>query len=69
MTFGQNYFKKTKVWWGSWVAQLVKQLPSAQFMILESRDPAPHEAPCSVGSLLLPLPLTLFVCSLCLKNK
>ena len=34
-------------WWdarGSWVVQSVKHLPSAQVMILESWDPAPHQA-------------------------
>ena len=42
---------------GAWVAQLVKHLPSVQVMIPGSWDQAPHWAPCSVGSLLLPLPL------------
>ncbi|XP_077919499.1 nuclear envelope phosphatase-regulatory subunit 1 isoform X1 [Halichoerus grypus] len=36
-------------------------------MILESPDPAPHRAPCSAGSLLLPRPFTLLV--LALSNK
>ena len=40
---------------GTWVAQLVKHLPSAQVMISRSWDPAPHWALCSAGSLLLPL--------------
>lgn len=35
----------------------VKYLLSAQVVILESWDLAPCEAPCSVESLLLPLPL------------
>ena len=39
------------------MAQSVKHLPSAQVMIPESWDGAWHGAPCSVGSLLLPLPL------------
>ena len=43
-------------WGGAWEAQLVKCLPLAPVMILESWDPVPHPAPCSVGSLLLPLP-------------
>ena len=38
---------------GTWVAQLVKCVLLAQVMILGSWD----QAPCSVGSLLLPLPL------------
>ena len=41
----------------AWVAQLVKQLPSAQVMIPASWDRVPHQAPCSAGSLLLPLTL------------
>ena len=43
----------------TWVAQSVKRLPSAQVMILGSWGPVPHLAPCSVGSLLLPPPLSL----------
>ena len=50
LTFEKTYFR------GTWVAQLVKSLPSAQVMIPESWDQAPGRAPCSVGSLLLPLP-------------
>ena len=42
---------------GTWVAQSVKHLPLAQVMIPESWDGAPHQAPCSVGGLHLPLPL------------
>jgi len=55
--------QKEKVW-GAWVAQLVKRLPSAQVVILESQDRVPCRAPRSVGSLLLPLtlsPLMLFL--------
>ena len=61
-----------KIWWhkgwgqlkkicfqGAWVAQSVKHLPSAQVMIPGSWDWAPHWAPCSGGTLLLPLPLFL----------
>ena len=44
---------------GIWVAQWVKPLPSAQAMIAGSWDRAPHQALCSVGSLLLPLPAAL----------
>ena len=44
---------------GAWVAQLVKHLPWAQVIVPESWDPALHWAPCSAGSLLLPLPLQL----------
>ena len=44
---------------GTWVAQSVKRLTSAQVMIPGSRDRAPHQAPCSVGSLRLPLPVSL----------
>ena len=55
--------------WGTWVAQLVKHLPSAQVMILGSQDQALCWAPCSMESLLLPLPLPLplFVFSLSLS--
>jgi len=42
-----------------WMAQSVKCLPLAQVMILGSWDRAPYQAPCSVGNLLLPLPLLL----------
>ena len=41
--------------WGTWVAQAVKPLPSAQVMIKGSWDRAQHQAPCSAESLLLPL--------------
>ena len=53
-----------------WFSQLC--LPSAQVMIPGSRDWAPHQAPCSVGSLFLTLPLSLppaCVLSLALTNK
>ena len=45
---------------------LVKCLPSAQVMILESQDGAPCGASCSTGNLLLPLllPLPAFLSSL-----
>ena len=48
--------------WGTWVGQLVKHLPLAQVMIWRSWDRAPRWVPCSMRSLLLPLPL--LVCSL-----
>ena len=41
----------------AWVAQLVKPLPLIQVMIPGSWGGAPYWAPCSVQSLLLPLPL------------
>uniref|UniRef100_G1M825 Gasdermin C n=1 Tax=Ailuropoda melanoleuca TaxID=9646 RepID=G1M825_AILME len=46
----------------AWVDRPSKCLPLAQVMISGSWHPAPHRAPCSVGSLLLllPLPLTRF---------
>ena len=45
------------VCWGTWVAQLVEHLPQTQVMILGFWDQASHQVPCSMGSLLLPLPL------------
>ena len=50
------FLKKTKMG-DTWVAQLVKPLPSAQGVIAGSWDRVPHQAPSSVGSLLLSLPL------------
>ena len=47
----------------AWVAQLVKHLPSAQVMIPRSWNQALGRAPCSVGSLLLPLLFPLPVLS------
>ena len=50
-----------------------KGLPLAQVVIPGSRDGVPHWAPCSEGSLLLPLPLpatpSACVLSLSLPNK
>ena len=43
--------------WGAWVAQSAERLPLAQVMIPGSWDRALCQAPCSVGSLLLLLPL------------
>ena len=58
---------------GTWVSQLVKPLPLAQVMISRSWDQAPGRAPCSVGSLLLPLPLLfpplVLTCVLCQINN
>ena len=42
---------------GAWVAQPAKRLPSAQVTIPKSWDRVPQQAPCSTGSLPLPLPL------------
>jgi len=53
----------------AWVAQSVKRLPLAQVMIPESWDQVPHWAPCSGGSLLLPLPAAPPACALSLTNK
>ena len=65
-----HYFKKMSK--GTWVAQLVKLLPSAEVMISGSWDQAPGWAPCSAGSLCLPLPLLVHPTSSCdisLSNK
>ena len=51
---------------GPWVAQSVGRLTSVWVIVLGSWDPAPSWAPCSVGSLLLPLPHPC-LCSLSLK--
>ena len=48
---------------------VVKCLPSAWVMISGSWDQAPRWAPCSVGSLLFPLPLPLPVLPFSLSNK
>ena len=42
---------------GAWVAQSVKHLPSAQIMISGSWDQVLYQAPYSMESLLLSLPL------------
>ena len=63
------YLVKKSALEGAWVAQLVKRLPSAQVMILESLDRVPHRAPCLAGSLLLPLTLPPLMCSLSQINK
>ena len=46
---------------------VVECLPLAQVVISESWDPVPHLAP--VGSLLLPLPMSLLSLYLSLINK
>ena len=38
---------------------MVKHLPSNQAMISESWDQAPHQVPCSAGSMVVSLPLYL----------
>ena len=53
---------------GAWGAQSVKQLPWAQAMISGSWDRVLRWALCSVGNLLLPLPLPLCL-SLSQVNK
>ena len=55
----QQHPQQVKGSFGCLVAQLVKRLPLAQVMIPGSWDQAPHQAPCSVGSQLLPFPLPL----------
>ena len=44
---------------GTWVAQSVKHLPSAQVMVLKCWDGAPCRVLCSAGSLLLLLPFSI----------
>lgn len=44
--------------WGASVGQLVIRLPSAPVLILEFWDQPPHQAPCTVESLLLPVLLS-----------
>ena len=44
---------------GIWVSQSAEHLPLAQVMVLGSWDQAPCRAPCSAGSLLLPLSFSL----------
>ncbi|XP_034513918.1 bone marrow stromal antigen 2 isoform X1 [Ailuropoda melanoleuca] len=55
----------------AWLAQSVKRLPSAQVMVSRSWNGVPHQAPCSAGSLLLPLPPPAAPpsCALSLINK
>ena len=67
----RDYAEWNKSSRGTWVAQWVKPLPSAQVMISGSWGQAPHRALCSAGSLLPPLslPASLPACALCLSNK
>ena len=51
---------------GTWVAQSVE--PLAQVMMPGSWDRAPHQAPCSVGSLFLPFFLLIVSLSLYLSQ-
>ena len=55
---------------GTWVAQSVKYLPLSWLMIPGSWDQVPHRAPCSAGSLSLPLhlPAAPPACSLSLSQ-
>ena len=66
----RNLIKNVKIR-GTWVAQWVEPLPSAQVVVPGSCDGAPHRALCSAGSLLPPLslPASLPTCDLCLSNK
>ena len=61
------------MWQSAWVAQLFKHLSFTQVMILGSWDGVLHRAPFSVGTLLLPHPLSLTLVSLMFslpqKNK
>ena len=52
---------KLQNYWGTWVAQWIKHLPSARVMIPGFWNQASCLAPDSVGNLLLPLPLPLSV--------
>ena len=58
-----------QVYWGPWVAQSVKHLPFAQVMISWSWDGALCWAPCSTGSLLLPLTVPLPLLVLTVSNE
>ena len=66
--FDPHFLLKVKDQRGTWEALLVKHLLSAQVMIPESWDRALHQAPCSLGTLLLSLPLPC-LCSLSQINK
>ena len=69
---GSDHYRESSrliILWDTWVAQWIKYLPSAQVMISGSGNGAPHQGPCSVGSLLLPLPLLLLLLGLSLSVK
>ena len=66
-TCSSPVYRRVREVQGTWGAQSVKCLPSAQVMIPGSWDRVPHWAPCSVGRLLLLLPLPLLVLSLSVK--
>ena len=53
----------------TWVAQSVRCMPLAQVMISGSWDQVPCWAPCSAGTLLLPLLLLILLLLLFLSNK
>ena len=53
---------ETHWFWDTWVAQLVKHLPSTQVSIPGSWNQALCWASCSVRSLLLPLPIPPCLC-------
>ena len=63
---GQQHLKMKQVG-GRLGGSVVERLPSAQGMLTGSWDQVPHRAPCSVESLLLPLTLSLYSLSLCLR--
>ena len=53
-----------KRFWGHLGGSVVKRLPSAQGMILETQDQVPHGAPCmepASSSAYVSAPLSLFV--------
>lgn len=52
---------------GNWVAQFIKHVPSAQVLISGSWDRTIYRAPCSTGSLYLPLLLLILTPSHSLK--
>ena len=62
---------KSSTAWSTWLAPWVKHLPLVGVMILGSWDQALYGAPCSAGSLLLPLPLPAHApaCALSLSYK
>ena len=62
LTFDFLNLFNNPVRWDAWVAQSVKCLPLAQALIPGSWGGVPCQAPCSVGSLLLPWPATPPAC-------